>query len=188
MAGKLVLVVGPSGVGKDAMINGAKQKLAGKPEIVFPRREVTRAPHSEGEEDDILVDEATFKAREISGVYIFWWRAHGLSYGIPASIEHDLHADKVVIINVSRELVPAVRERYGRIKVLSVAANHRQIEERLKRRGRESDEETESRLARATSFSVTGPDVQIVWNDGTIADGVERFTAAILADDYGEVR
>ena len=41
--GRLVLVVGPSGAGKDTLIAGARVKCLNNPTIVFPRRVVTRA-------------------------------------------------------------------------------------------------------------------------------------------------
>ena len=51
--GRLVLVVGPSGAGKDTLIAGAKAGLADDASVVFPRRVVTRASGN-GEDHDTL--------------------------------------------------------------------------------------------------------------------------------------
>ena len=40
--GTLALVVGPSGAGKDALIDGARHHFAGDPRYSFPRRLITR--------------------------------------------------------------------------------------------------------------------------------------------------
>ncbi|MGA7013248.1 MAG: phosphonate metabolism protein/1,5-bisphosphokinase (PRPP-forming) PhnN, partial [Pseudolabrys sp.] len=49
--GRLVLVVGPSGAGKDTVITGAKAACAADSTFVFPRRVVTR-PASDAEDHD----------------------------------------------------------------------------------------------------------------------------------------
>ncbi len=56
--GRLILVVGPSGAGKDTIIDGAKEACAGNPAIVFPRRVVTRAVSAT--EDHDTLDDAAF--------------------------------------------------------------------------------------------------------------------------------
>ena len=58
MPGCLVLVVGPSGAGKDTLIRLARAALAGDPRYVFPRRLVTRPPSAD--EDNDQIDEAAF--------------------------------------------------------------------------------------------------------------------------------
>ena len=82
--GRLVLVVGPSGAGKDTVIAGTKAACADDPGIVFSRRVVTR-PASETEDHDTL-DDAAFDRAAKAGEFAFWWQAHGLKYGIYAPL------------------------------------------------------------------------------------------------------
>ncbi|TPW05570.1 MAG: phnN,nitR, partial [Alphaproteobacteria bacterium] len=55
--GVLILVVGPSGVGKDSMIEGARAALADDPDVVFVRRDITRAVDAGGEQHHAVDDE-----------------------------------------------------------------------------------------------------------------------------------
>ena len=84
-AGALVLVVGPSGAGKDTLIAAARTALAGDGRFVFPRRIITRSA-SRWEDHDTL-DEAQFSAALAAGQFAAHWRAHGLYYALPVSID-----------------------------------------------------------------------------------------------------
>ena len=83
--GRLVLVVGPSGAGKDSLIEAARRALAGHPRFVFPRRLVTRPCDPGSEDHDSLTEEAFASERE-AGAFFLHWGAHGLHYALPGSI------------------------------------------------------------------------------------------------------
>ena len=97
-AGRLVVVVGPSGVGKDTLIGALAEHC---PEIVVARRVITRAAGAKGEDHD-AVSEALFDARLALGHYAVHWSAHGLRYAIPATIDGALAAGRMVVFNGSR--------------------------------------------------------------------------------------
>ena len=174
----LVLVVGPSGVGKDTLLDGARAAFAGDPGVVFPRRQITR-PAEAGGEDHTPIGEDEFAAREAAGGYAFAWRAHGLAYGVSADIEAELAAGRTVVVNVSRQVLDAVRSRYGAVRVVSVTAEPQTLAQRLRDRGREDEAGIAGRLARAKAYEVEGDDVILVRNDGPPQEGVARLVAAI---------
>jgi ribose 1,5-bisphosphokinase len=178
MTGRLVLVVGPSGVGKDSVLDAVRAALAGRSDIVFPRRSITRAPGLGGE-DYIAVSEAGFAAQQAAGAFALHWPAHGLHYGIPASIEADLAAGRQVVVNVSRAVIDDARRRYPGLLVIAITAAPDVLRRRLEQRGRESPAEIAERLARAAAFTLTGDDVVTLQNDGALADTAARFVALL---------
>jgi phosphonate metabolism protein PhnN/1,5-bisphosphokinase (PRPP-forming) len=178
MSGALVLVVGPSGGGKDTLIAGAQSLLAGNPGVVFPRREITRTADAGGE-DHVEVSRETFVQRRDAGGYALNWEAHGLAYGVPASILADLSEGRTVVVNVSRTVIGDARARFPRLKIISISAPAGLLIERLELRGRETGEDAAERVRRASVFAIDGPDVVHLSNDGSIEDGVRAFLKLI---------
>ena len=176
--GRLVLVVGPSGVGKDSVIDGARAALAGRDDIAFPHRVITRAAGLGGE-DYVAVSPESFTAMQARGDFALSWPAHGLQYGIPVSVEADLAAGRQVVINVSRAVIDAARQRYPGLLVVLITASPEILRRRLVARGRENAAEIEERLSRAAAYTLHGPDIVVLNNDGALADTVARFTGLL---------
>lgn len=176
--GRLVLVVGPSGVGKDSVIDGARVALAGRDDVVFPHRVITRAAGLGGE-DYIAVSTEAFAAMRARGDFALSWAAHDLQYGIPRDIEAALAAGRQVVINVSRAVIDAARAKYPGLLVVLITASPDVLRRRLTARGRETLAEIEERLARAGAFTLSGSDVVVLNNDGALADSVARFVGLL---------
>jgi ribose 1,5-bisphosphokinase len=149
--GRLVLVVGPSGAGKDTVINGARAALASDPGVVFPRRVVTR-PSSASEDHDSLSDKA-FDCAVSNGAFALHWDAHGHKYGIPRTIDDDIRAGRTVVCNVSRTIIEPARAQYLHSEVVLVTAPETILAERLSGRARETSDIIASRLTRNGRFS-----------------------------------
>ena len=111
MRGTLFLVVGPSGAGKDTLIDGARVALNTEPEFKFARRAITRPADAGGEDHDALSEEQ-FDKRHQTGGFMLDWEAHGLKYGIPNTYADDLSAGKNVIATVSRAVISEAIARY----------------------------------------------------------------------------
>ncbi len=177
-AGRLVLVVGPSGVGKDTLLDGARAALAGDAGVVFARREITR-PAEAGGEDHTPVEMAAFQARAAAGGYLLSWEANGHGYGLPRALQIDLAAGRTVVANASRAALAEARTLFPGMRVVSITAAPETVAVRLAGRGRETAAEIAARLARGGAYAVEGQDVVVVRNDGPAADGIAALTAAI---------
>lgn len=171
--GLLVAIVGPSGVGKDTLIAALGKA---RPDIILARRVITR-PADAGGEDHIAVSEALFDAQVAMGRYAFHWGAHRLRYGVPASIDADLAAGKVVVFNGSRKALPQIKAAYPQLLVLMVTAPPEVLAARLAARKRESAREIAARLKRAELAAPPG--AQVIVNDSTIDAALARIEAAI---------
>ncbi|MGF1649208.1 MAG: phosphonate metabolism protein/1,5-bisphosphokinase (PRPP-forming) PhnN [Hyphomicrobiaceae bacterium] len=173
--GLLVLVVGPSGAGKDTLLAGAAAALAQRSDVVFARRVITRASH--GSEDHDTVSAKDFDAGVEAGRFLLSWRAHGLGYALGSELRHQLDAGRIVIANVSRDVVEQARAQFPNVRVVLIDAPADVRHSRLLARGRETPAEIELRLSRA--IEDVSADVIIV-NDGDREAGVARLVAAMV--------
>ena len=173
-SGAFIAVVGPSGSGKDSLIDFARQRLAGRAEFAFVRRIVTR-PADRAAEDHDSLSEAHFEALARSNGLALHWQAHGLRYGLPRSIDKDIEAGRVVIANVSRQVIGEAASRYRRVIVATISARPEIIAQRLAARGREDAEAIRQRLARQLDVAVPGVESVQIDNSGQLQDAGERF-------------
>jgi len=183
--GALVVVVGPSGAGKDTLIAMARALCAQESQtgsridqrIVFPRRIVTRPPSAAEDHDSVSPFE--FDAAIGQGIYAFWWAAHGLKYALSAAIDTELRAGKTVVCNVSRAVVRQLRERYENVTVVMVTAPKEVLLARLAARGRESEGDVAGRVDRAVpAIDDLAPDI-VIENIGDPQDGAARLAEVI---------
>ena len=177
MTGVLILVVGPSGVGKDTLLAGAQATLKDAP-FVFPRRIITR-PEDAGGETHIATSPEAFALMKADNAFTLSWSAHGLDYGVPVSICDDMAAGRHVVVNVSRTVIAEARARFERVGVIAVSAPRTVLQKRLEARGREDADAVSARLDRAVADDFSDENVIRVGNDGTIDQGIAKFVAAI---------
>ena len=178
--GSLVLVVGPSGVGKDTLIGGAKRALENDKRFTFVRRLVTRPAGSAGEVHD-SVEADVFAEMEAAGRFALSWDAHNLRYALPLSVNTDLALGKTVVANVSRHVVAEACAKYPACSVVLITAEISRRAERLLARGRENGDQITSRLARESAPVPAGVEPVIIDNSGSIAIGVTAFVMALRA-------
>lgn len=182
--GMLILVVGPSGVGKDSLLDGARARLgdADAAQFCFPRRCITRPASTIGE-NHIPLRPDDFPSMAKQGAFLLSWRAHDLCYAIPRHVQDEVIKGKTVIVNVSRSVINDAFALIGErnVRVISICAKTEVLRQRLEARGREDRFDIERRLARASAYEVEGPNVVHVHNDADLETGITRFLEAIVA-------
>jgi ribose 1,5-bisphosphokinase len=152
-SGCFVAVAGPSGAGKDTLIRGVQERLAGDRRFVFARRIITRQADCTEDHDTLTAFE--FMQMRAAGAFLLSWSANGLSYGLPGGLGFDLLEGRIVIANVSRAVLPEVRQLFRRHLVVHVTAAPEVLAARLSARGREDAAAQQARLARALLHDAT---------------------------------
>ncbi|MEM9050146.1 MAG: phosphonate metabolism protein/1,5-bisphosphokinase (PRPP-forming) PhnN [Pseudomonadota bacterium] len=177
--GRLIAVVGPSGVGKDSLIDAL---IVAHPNLGRARRVITR-PAGSGDEAFDAVTEADFTCRRAAGAFALAWGAHGLFYGIPVETRAAVAAGAQLLANLSRSVLAEAATLYPALHVLSVTAPPELLVQRLAGRGRESPDDIARRLARPAPAPPPGVPLSAIENAGPI-----EAAAAAAAIALGLVR
>ena len=188
MAGRLIYLIGPSGSGKDSLLDAARSRLAERGCRIV-RRVITRSAEAVGEAAQGVTPEQ-FAALQAQGAFALSWQANGLSYGIPREIDDWLAAGEDVLVNGSRAHLAQTRERYPGMGVLLLTVDHTLLRQRLIARGRESLADIEERLARNARFTaqmIAGNDagLYVLDNSGALEDTVEHLLSVLLKIQCG---
>ncbi|MEM6609278.1 MAG: phosphonate metabolism protein/1,5-bisphosphokinase (PRPP-forming) PhnN [Pseudomonadota bacterium] len=178
MSGRFIAVVGPSGVGKDSLMDGL---CTMRTDLHRVRRVITRAPELGGEEFE-HVSECLFAARAAGGDFALHWQAHGLSYGIPNTVRAVLARGQDALANLSRGALQAAEKTFDEVVVLHVTASPKILARRLARRGRERGSEIDRRLARPKPVMPVGLRTITIDNSGPLAESVAAASAALYPE------
>jgi guanylate kinase len=147
--GKLVVISGPSGVGKTSIL---RRLLTDLPQLVPSVSATTRPPRA-GEQDGLdyhflAADE--FEKRRAAGEFLECCRVYGRQhwYGtLVAEVAPRLAAGAWVVLEIDVEGTLSILERYPDAVTIFVEPSHPdQLEERLTGRGTESPEAMARRL------------------------------------------
>ena len=150
--GKVVIVSGPSGVGKSTICKEILKKL----DYIYLSVSVTTRPKSEAEvdgQDYWFVTEENFQERIDKGLLLEYAEVFGHLYGTPKDkVVEALQADKVVILEI--DVQGAIKARVvfpDAVMIFILPPSAKDLAERLNHRGREADEVAEERLNGASA-------------------------------------
>jgi ribose 1,5-bisphosphokinase len=160
--GRFIAVVGPSGVGKDSVMQAMATR---DPRIVLARRVITRPSDAGGEYfDGVTIDD--FHALHAADAFALSWEAHGLHYAIPATVDAYLQEGRDVLANLSRAVLIRAKDRFAQFEVINLTADRDVLAARLAARGRETAAQIAGRLDRATAGLPDGISALHVDNSG----------------------
>jgi ribose 1,5-bisphosphokinase len=185
MTQRLIFVVGPSGAGKDSVLDGLRKSLTDHPgaadRLHWARRTITRPAKAGGEAHEPL-SEDDFLCAEANGEFAIAWHANGLHYGVRHIELEPLSQDQWVLVNGSRAYLSELRRKLPDTTVVHITAPSTMLRQRLQSRQRESAAAIEERLARNERLAHI-PNAIEVCNDGTISNAVQALASALSSLD-----
>lgn len=184
-SGCMIVVVGPSGAGKDSLMALAASHLVARPDISFVQRMVTRSRDAGGEAHQPVSPEE-FETKAAASDFSVFWRAHGHGYGVPAATIESVQSGQHLVVNGSRAALADFAAVYPSLAVIHVTADRDCLISRLAARGRETADEIRARLDRPEPPMPAGLTVYTVDNSGNLAEAGRQFAALVetIADRH----
>jgi len=142
--GKVVIVSGPSGVGKSTICKEIIKRL----DYVYLSVSVTTRPKSETEvdgKDYWFISDEDFRERIDKGLLLEYAEVFGHLYGTPKDkVDEALQVGKVVILEIDVQGATKARVVYPEaVMIFILAPSEKDLAERLNHRGREAEDVAE---------------------------------------------
>ncbi|MDZ4100162.1 MAG: phosphonate metabolism protein/1,5-bisphosphokinase (PRPP-forming) PhnN [Hydrogenophaga sp.] len=176
---RLVYLVGPSGAGKDSLLQWLVQHPPAHTRLHLARRTVTR-PAKVGTDGDEAVDASAFAALLQANAFVMHWSANGLQYGIREREFAALATEGWVLVSGSRAHLPLAQLSYPGLSAVHVHASADVLRLRLSARQRESSTEVEARLRRALAFDASA-DAFYLSNNEDLESAGQRLKAHLFS-------
>ena len=192
----LIVVSAPSGGGKTTL---CEQLLAKHPSMTRAVTCTTRPPR-EGEQDGVayyFLDAGSFLKRVQAGNFLEHATVYGNSYGILKSeVLTKLRQGKDVLLNIDVQGAATVREKAAEdeelkralVSVFLTTATFSELEERLKRRGQDSNATIQKRLSVARQEIAQWKHFDYLLISTTIQEDLRRMQAIIEAEKMRQCR
>lgn len=150
-SGKLIVLTGPSGVGKGTLV---RSLLTRHPELYLSVSVTTRSPRP-GEVDGreyYFVSRSQFEQMVAQGEMLEWAEFAGNCYGTPRKpVETQIHAGKTVLLEIELNGARQIQATFpDALRIFIRPPSIKELEQRLRGRAQDSDEAIARRLCRAT--------------------------------------
>ena len=175
---KIIYIMGPSGSGKDSIINAVREQSLDNLQVAH--RYITRHWQSGGE-NHVALSESEYNKRHALGLFALAWTANQHQYAIGCEIDLWLKAGQTVLVNGSRSYLEHAKARYPQaICPVLVDVEAHKLEQRLIERGRETQQQINVRIARHQQYRHTiDSNCDVIDNNHSIDDAMQQLRAII---------
>jgi len=149
--GLLFLLVGPSGAGKNTLLNRVLDQIADCTQMPTATTRASRLGEIEGQHHFFLTDDR-FDQLAAQNAFVEWQFVHGKRYGtLKATVEGGFRDGKCYIADVEVMGAELLKKQYpdNVILIFITPSSLTDLEQRIKARGAITDEEMRDRLQRA---------------------------------------
>jgi len=177
---KLFYVIGASGVGKDSLLDYARENIPKNSDLVFSHRYITRVADA-GNENHVALSEKEFQRRLDMGCFAMNWDSHDLHYGIGIGINQWLAKGLNVAMNGSRAYLARASQKYHELHPVLIRVDQDILRKRLEDRGRETAEDIDKRLERARALDdLQHSKLIVINNDGDLHQAGEKLIDVLI--------
>jgi guanylate kinase len=166
--GKLIVLTGPSGVGKGTLMNEILQR---HPELYYSVSATTRSPRL-GEincQKYYFITRQEFQELVTKGEFLEWAEFAGNFYGTPrAAVLNHIQSGKLVLLEIELEGARQIRTAFpSTLSIFILPPSFSELENRIRGRGQDSEEAISRRLKRAEAEIAAADefDLQIINDD-----------------------
>lgn len=187
--GILFVVSAPSGAGKTTLVEALRQT----PNLFYSVSCTTRAPRTDeidGQDYQFLSDE-DFRARVKAGDFLEHARVHGDCYGtLRKPVLSNLKSGVDVLIDIDTQGAAAIRNcddpfiREALSDIFIMPPDHEELRRRLLKRGTETAQQIETRLATAAREMQLWRDYRYTVISGTVEEDLQKFRQIMSAESY----
>ena len=147
---KLIIITGPSGVGKGTVV----KEILGKDKNIWLSISATTRKPRQGEkegENYYFLNQEKFKEMIEQNLFLEWAQFAGNYYGTPlSSVNEKIKKGFTVLLEIEVEGAKQIKEKFpNSLSIFLLPPDKAELEKRIRNRGTENEEAIKKRLSRA---------------------------------------
>ena len=183
--GKLIVLTGPSGVGKGTLMNEILNRY---PELHYSVSATTRSPRP-GEingKNYNFISRSQFEQLVTQGEFLEWAEFAGNCYGTPReAVFNQIQAGKLVLLEIELAGARQIRNTFpSALSIFILPPSFAELEKRIRGRGQDSEEAISRRLQRAEEEIAAANEFDLKIINDDFEKALNEIEKAIFGADF----